>query len=140
LTAEKLRDYIPALTDAGVFMRLIVNRSQAAMKGMFGGHKGVQFTLSYRLELTDEERALVEEYRLEYYPLTWRTVGTLREPDDMIANMVTGRSQTLSDVTTLISNERIVKDACDALPPLFEIVRSFGGDEVVEYPRQAIAV
>jgi hypothetical protein len=32
-------------------MRLIINRSQADVKGMLGGHKGVSFTLSYRLEL-----------------------------------------------------------------------------------------
>jgi hypothetical protein len=118
-------------------VRLIINRSQAAMKGMLGGHKGVQFTLSYRLELNADEQALVQEYKLDYYPLTWRTVNGMREADDTISNMLSGRSQTLTDVTTLINNERIVKDACDALPPLFEVVRSFGGDEVVEYPRVA---
>ena len=116
-------------------MRLIINRSQADVKGMLGGHKGVQFTLGYRLELTEEERSLVERYKLAYYPLTWKTVGTLREPDDMIANMVTGRTQTVTDVRTLIDNEQVIKNACDQLPPLFEVVRSFGGDEVVEYPR-----
>ncbi len=117
-------------------MRLIINRSQAAMRGMFGGHKGVQFTLSYRLELTAEEQELVRQYKLEHYPLTWSTQSGQRMPDDTIANMVLGRSQTITDVTTLIGNERVIKDACDALPPLFEVARSFGGDEVVEYPRR----
>jgi hypothetical protein len=121
-------------------VRLIVNRSQAAMTGMFGGHKGVEFTLSYRLELTPEEHELVQQYKLEYYPVTWRTQQGQRMPDDTISNMLQGRSQTLTDVTTLIANERVVKEACDALPPLFEIVRSFGGDEVVEYPRVAASV
>lgn len=116
-------------------MRLIINRSQAAMTGMFGGHKGVEFTLSYRLELTPEEHELVRQYRLEHYPLTWRTQQGQRMPDDMIFNMLQGRAQTVTDVTTLIANERVVKDACDALPPLFEVVRSFGGDEIIEYPR-----
>jgi len=51
--------------------------------------------------------------------------------------MVAGRTQTLSDVTTLIQNENVVKDACDELPVLFEVVRTFGGEEVVEYPREA---
>lgn len=61
----------------------------------------------------------------------------MRLPDDTIGNMVAGRTQTLSDVTTLIQNENVVKDACDELPVLFEVVRTFGGEEVVEYPREA---
>jgi hypothetical protein len=116
-------------------MRLIISRNQQAMKGMLGGHKGVQFTLAYRLELTSEETQLVDTYKLSEYPLTWHSVQGTRLPDDTIGRMLTGRSQTLTDVTTLIQNEEVVKDACDALPQLFEVVRTFGGDEVIEYPR-----
>ena len=116
-------------------MKLVVNRSQAAVKGMLGGHKGVTFTLNYRLELSPDETGLVDEYKLHDYPLTWNTMDGRRIPDDTISGMVLGRSQTLSDVTTLIRNEEIVKNACDSLPPLFTVVRSFGGDEVIEYPR-----
>ncbi len=116
-------------------MKLVISRSQAAMTGMFGGHKGVEFTLSYRLVLTAEEQTLVHEYRLEQYPLTWSTINGQRMPDDTIANMTQGRRQTLTDVTTLMNNERIVTEACDVLPPLFEVARSFGGDEEIEYPR-----
>jgi hypothetical protein len=116
-------------------MRLIINRNQQAMKGMLGGHKGVQFTLAYRLELTPEESSLVDRYKLHDYPVTWRSVEGTKFPDDTLDNMLAGRSQTLTDVTTLIRNEEVVKDACDALPQLFEVVRTFGGSEVVEYPR-----
>ena len=116
-------------------MRLIVNRSQQAQKGMLGGHKGVLFTLGYRLELTVEEGELVREYKLQDYPLTWIDVQGQRVPDATVGALLTGRSQTLNDVTTLLHNENVIKSACDALPPLFEVVRSFGGDEVIEYPR-----
>ena len=116
-------------------MKLIIKRNQEAQKGMLGGHKGVLFTLSYQLELTAEETALVQEYQLSGYPLTWNTVQGTRMPDDTIGNMVTGRSQRLNDVTTLVRNEQIVKEACDQLPDLFEIVKTFGGEEVIEYPR-----
>jgi hypothetical protein len=96
----------------------------------------VEFTLGYRLELTSEEAELVQRYKLEYYPLTWRTdsQGT-KLPNDTISNMVTGRTQTVRDVTTLLRNEEVIKDACDDLVPLFSVVRSFGGNEVIEYPR-----
>ncbi len=117
-------------------MRLVINRRQQDVKGMMGGHKGVSFTLGYRLELTTEESELVQRYALQYYPVTWHTDNRgQRMPDDMIGNMVEGRTQTLTDVTTLIRNENIVKDACDGVVALFDVCRSFGGDEIIEYPR-----
>lgn len=116
-------------------MKLVISRNQAAMKGLLGGHKGMQFTLSYRLVLTPDEQALVDQYKLHEYPLTWKTIQGNRIPDDTIANMVEGRSQTVTDVRTLVSNEETIKSACDNLPPLLEVVRTFGGDEVVDYPR-----
>jgi hypothetical protein len=117
-------------------VKLIINRSQTEKKGMLGGHKGVDFTLGYRLELTEEEKALVDKYKLHFYPLTWETTPTGEQrPGDTISSMMEGRSQTLGDVTTLISNEEVIKNACDQLPPLFSVARSFGGDEVIEYPR-----
>ncbi|HEX4837463.1 MAG TPA: hypothetical protein VFV03_02925 [Solirubrobacteraceae bacterium] len=116
-------------------MKLIINRDQAAITGMLGGHKGVRFTLGYRLELTSDEMQLVQRYKLEDYPLTWKTFNGSRIPADTIGSMVTGHSETLTDVTTLVGNEATIKDACDALPPLFAIVRTFGGEEAIDYPR-----
>lgn len=116
-------------------MKLIINRSQADIKGFLGGHKGVSFTLSYRLELTSEEGELVERYQLLDYPLTWTDYQGTQMPDDTVGNLLNGRSQTLTDVTALVRNENIVKEACDSLPVLFDVVRSFGGDEVIQYPR-----
>jgi hypothetical protein len=116
-------------------MKLIIKRDQQAMKGMLGGHKGMQFTLSYRLDLTQDEAQLVEHYKLGEYPLTWRSVQGTQVPGETISSLVAGRSVTLSDVTTLVRNEDVIKGACDELPPLFTVVRTFGGEEVVEYPR-----
>jgi hypothetical protein len=116
-------------------MKLVISRNQAAVKGLLGGHKGMEFTLSYRLVLTGDEQALVDQYRLQEYPVTWKTIQGTQLPDDTIANMIAGRGQTLTDVTTLVANEEIVKRACDSLPQLFDVVSTFGGDEVVEYPR-----
>lgn len=116
-------------------MRLVVNRSQEILRGMMGGHKGVNFTLRYRLELTHEESDLVKQYKLQDYALTFTNYNGSRIPDDTIGRMCDGRAQTLPDVTTLINNEETVKNACDSLPALFAMCRTFGGDEVIEYPR-----
>ncbi len=116
-------------------MKLVIKRNQEAMKGMLGGHKGMQFTLAYRLVLTPEEAQLVEQYKLAEYPLTWRTFQGTQVAGDTIGSLVKCSSQTLTDVTTLVSNENTIKDACDNLPMLFEIARTFGGEETIEYPR-----
>jgi hypothetical protein len=126
---------VPASLQKEEEVKLVIQRSQQDVKGMLGGHKGVSFTLSYRLVLSPEEQELVHRYKLEDYPVTWNTIQGTRMPDDTIANMVAGRTQTLSDVTNLVRNENVVKDACDNLPVLFEVVRTFGGEEVIEYPR-----
>ncbi len=117
-------------------MNLAIQRSQQDIKGMLGGHKGVSFTHSYRLLLTSEEQELVQRYKLEDYPVTWHTIQGTQMPNDTIGNMVTGQTRTLSDVTTLIQNENVVKDVGDDFSVLFEVVRTFGGEEVVEYPRE----
>lgn len=117
-------------------MRLQIRRTQQSVKGMLGGHKGMSFTLTYRLELTPDETELVDRYRLGDYPLTFRTVQGTQMPDDTVTLMQQGRSQTVSDVTTLLKNESIIKNACDSLPALFEVCRTFGGEEIVNYPRK----
>lgn len=102
---------------------------------MFGGDKGVSFTLRVTLELTDEEAELVRKYKLESYPLTWRNYQGNRVPGDTVSTLRQGISQTVNDVTTLVNNEEVFKAACDELPVLFDVVRTFGGSEVIEYPR-----
>lgn len=117
-------------------MQLVIRRGQAAVSGMFGGHKGVEFTLSYRLVLTPEEQELVTHYKLESYPLTYKTINDLQVPSETVSSLITGGSQTLSDVLTLVNNENVILNACDDLPPLFDLVRSFGGEEVIDFPRE----
>ena len=113
-------------------MKLHIKRSQADVKGMFGGHKGGSFTLSLKLELSPEETSLIEKYAVWHYPLWER--GQLPVT---IRDLVTGDVQTVTDVERLLRGESIAKRALDQLPPLFEVLRTFGGTEVISYPRAA---
>lgn len=113
-------------------MRLIIHRSQADVKGMLGGHKGVSFTLSTRLEFTNEEQNLLEHYKMWSYSLFTR--GQLPVT---IRQLEQGDTQSLANVEILLDNEEIVKRALDQVPPLLSVLRSFGGDEVIEYPRSS---
>jgi hypothetical protein len=116
-------------------MKLVVRRSQSEKKGMLGGSKGFEFTLSYQLVLDAGESAIVDRYKLNDYPVTFRTVQGTQMPDDTIGSMRQGTSQTVSSVETLLRNEEVVKSACDKLPVLFSVVESFGGEETIDYPR-----
>jgi hypothetical protein len=111
-------------------MRLIIHRTQADKKGVLGGHKGVAFTLQTRLEFKDDERELLEHYKMWDYSLFHR--GPLPVT---IRQLAQGDSQTVENVEILLGNEDIVKRALDQIPPLLGVLRSFGGDEVIEYPR-----
>ena len=113
-------------------MRLVIHRSQADKKGMLGGHKGVSFTLSTRVDFTDEERALLDHYKMWEYSLFTR--GPLPVT---IRQLLQGDAQTVDNVEVLLENEEVVKRALDQVPPLLRVLRSFGGDEIIDYPRDA---
>ncbi|WP_433733978.1 hypothetical protein ACQP0C_17705 [Nocardia sp. CA-129566] len=117
-------------------MRLNIQRSQNEVRGMLGGSKGFTFTLSYRLDLTPAERGVVDKYKLFDYPVTFSTFQGTRVPDDTIGKMLNGASQTVNSVETLLKNEEVIKQACDSLPILFNVIQSFGGTEVIDYPRK----
>lgn len=111
-------------------MRLIITRRQADKKGMLGGHKGVTFTLATRVEFTAEERQLLDHYKMWTYSLFNR--GGIPVS---LGQLAQGDTQTVENVEILLANEQIVKSALDQVPPLLEVLRSFGGDDVIEYPR-----
>lgn len=116
-------------------MRLLIQRSQSEVRGMMGGSKGFKFTLNCQLQLTQEELDIVQRYKLAEYPVTFVTIQGTQVPSDTISKLLTGTSQTVTDVETLIGNEEVIKSACDKLPILFDVVRTFGGTQIVDYPR-----
>lgn len=113
-------------------MRLIIERSQADKKGILGGHKGVAFTLLTHVEFDERERQLLDHYKMWEYSLFTRGSGQLPVT---IRNLTDGDLQTVDNVEVLLNNENIVKRSLDQVPPLLSVLGSFGGREVVEYPR-----
>jgi hypothetical protein len=117
-------------------MRLVISRSQEDMKGVFGWHKGVQFTLRYRLQLTSEEAELVQRYGLGSYALTPVEMPQTAVPGNTIQSLVAGHTSMARDLTKLLAEENAIKEACDQLPILFEVCRSFGGEETIADPQK----
>jgi len=113
-------------------MRLLIQRNQSEVLGKRGRSEGFEFTLNCQLQLTHEELGIVDRYRLRGYPVTYRTYQGVQIPSATIGDLMAGTSQTLNDVEILIKNEEVI---CDKLPTLFEVIRTFGGTLVVDYPR-----
>jgi hypothetical protein len=111
-------------------MQLVIRRNQADAKGVFGGHKGVNFNLFYRLVLSPEEAAVVQRYRLDLHVLS-RSGNGLQET---VADAMRGVTQTVQSVDVLLNNEKIAKSSCDAFYRLLLVAQSFGGEEVVQFP------
>jgi hypothetical protein len=82
------------------------------------------------VQFTDEETQLLNHYKLWDY-----SIMTQNQMPITIRKMAEGDQQTLQSVEVLLSNEEVIKSALDKVPPLLEVLRSFGGNTVIDYPR-----
>jgi hypothetical protein len=115
-------------------MKLIVRRDQEAKTGLLGGHKGMTFILSCRVELTPEEKALIAKYKADNEPLTYIKDKEGRSvPRYYVSTLVNGITERVQDITILLNNEEEIKKACGGFKTLLEVMSSFGGEEVFEY-------
>ncbi len=99
---------------------------------MLGKHKGVEFTLQTRVIFSPEEQQLIEHYKMWDYSVYEK--GGL---PISLRNLAQGQTETLENVKILLNNEAVTKDALDSIPPLLQVLRSFGGEEVISYPRES---
>ena len=116
-------------------MKLTIKRGQADVKGMFGGHKGVEFSLFCQAEVTPDEAALIERYRVGDYVLASYEIhhkDKTLEVDYTVANILRGTSTNLGSITSLLELEGKIKKACSELKMLLWVMSTFGGEEVVE--------
>jgi hypothetical protein len=111
-------------------VQLVVKRTQADVKGMFGANKGVQFNLYYRLVLTPEESAIVQRYKLDTYVLSKTGTGMV----ETVGAVMRGINQSVQTVEVLLRNEEVAKRACNSFYSLILVAKSFGGEEVVNFP------
>jgi hypothetical protein len=95
---------------------------------------GVEFKLSARLELTQEEADLVRRYGVDK---EWSKISTtFGNPilGPMIRNLVSsGQTFRCADIGEIFEIEGSVKEVCEAFKNYLEVTKSFGGQEVIEY-------
>lgn len=93
----------------------------------------MKFLLSYRVELTPEEKELITKYKAEHHPLTYTTKDGNEIPKDTISSLMQGVTEEMKDITVLLNNEDIVKNACKDFKTLLTVMSTFGGEEVIEF-------
>lgn len=104
-------------------MKLVIKRDQD--KGFFGG---MSFVLSMRVQLTPEEQGLIQKYKVQKEVLA-------ANPDNgviTIGTLVDGISQKCKDVTVLLHSEETIKSACKTFKTYLDVMKSFGGEEVID--------
>jgi hypothetical protein len=114
-------------------MKLIITRDQA--KSLLGG---VKFEFKAKAELTSEEAELVKKYKAEKEVLLKKEVkllftGTGLSLNLTIGSLTAGQVFTCNDIAEILEYERNVKESCEAFKRYLEVMRSFGGQEVIEY-------
>jgi hypothetical protein len=113
-------------------VQLVVKRDQEDRVGVLRGHKGVDFSLSFQLILTQEESDLVRRYRFGDMPLgTWVSQGS-EVPIATVHGAVAGRTMRWPSVVEMLKRERELKKACVMLKQLLEVARNFGGEDRFE--------
>ena len=115
-------------------MKLIIKRDQKAQTGLLGGHKGMTFLLTTRVELTPHEQELVNRYKAEDYQLTEATmVGSKVVPGVTVRSLMHGVNKEAKEIGTIVKTEEEIKGNCKALKQLLALMATFGGEEVVEF-------
>jgi hypothetical protein len=114
-------------------MQLRLTRGQSTK--MFGG---VRFELHARATLTAEEAELINRYKVDdeklmekhiKIPFTDRAL-TIKIT---IGSLINGQSFKCNDISEILQYEEEVKQSCATLRKVIEVMKTFGGEEVIEF-------
>lgn len=92
------------------------------------------FSLYCKVQLTAEEQSLIDKYIVDDYVLTWREGDSGQQyPGNTVKKLVDGVFyEGISDVSILLNNEDVIKNACNSFKNLLLVMASFGGEEIIE--------
>ena len=112
-------------------MKLKVTRNQVDMKGLFGGHKGVRFSITAKVELSDEEKQLIAHYKMgDQVVADWEPAQDNKtfEAPITIQSLLSGRTIESESLSKLQGLEEQIIEGCKTIKGYLEIARSFGSE------------
>lgn len=91
-----------------------------------------------RVELTNEEAELVRKFKTEKEVLLKKEVkipftGRSLVFDLTIGSLMAGQTFKCNDITEILEYEKNVRESSEAFKNYIEVMRNFGGEEVIEY-------
>jgi len=104
-------------------------------KGMMGA---VTFEVKAQAQLTEEERNLIQHYKLDNEVLfSKKMVNIWGQPTDheikvTVRQLVVGEGYKCKDLNEVISYSDSLKNACATLKSYLDVARGFGGQEVFD--------
>lgn len=111
-------------------MRLIINRQYQEPPP--GASYGPQFKFRALLELTPEEKELVDNYKLGSHVLTRSQRGATT-----LGAVIAGTVEGTFALDVTMGNEQALRDAVAQLPSMLDYCRSFGNDIFLEHSSPA---
>ena len=113
-------------------MKLFITRDQAS--GLLGG---VKFELRTRVQLTNEEAQLVKKYKVEKEVLMKKKLELMGVPFTTInleiGSLTAGQTFKCNNIAEILEYEKNVREACEAFQNYLQVMKNFGGEEVIEY-------
>ena len=79
------------------------------------------YAATWQLDLSEEERKLIEAYGLDSHVLT-----TGQYSSTTVGDVIKGKTEKLKYLDVLMGNEKALRNACAELPALLDFCRSFG--------------
>ncbi len=117
-------------------MKLVINKDQSDVKGIFGGHKGVSFKLVAKCEIPDVDRLLIEKYKVGEMTVASRKFTNHKgEPGEVrvsVNDLIKGSTHQTDDLGELQNLQEQLKSGCAYLKVMLKVMSTFGGEEVFE--------
>jgi len=116
-------------------VKLTIRRNQADVKGFFGGHKGVMFSVFAKVDIKAEERALIDKYKVGDWILASRDIMIGKEKSEItltVSRLIDGNTTTIASLSDLQKWEDDIKTSCVNLKNALLVMATFGGEEVHE--------
>jgi hypothetical protein len=109
---------------------------------MFGG---VKFELEAKATLTPEESGLVNKYKVHDEVLTEKHIKIPLTDRALIikitiGSLVSGQAFKCNDISEILNYEEEIKASCGKLRQLIEVMKTFGGEEIIEFTAEGAKV
>lgn len=116
-------------------MQLRIRKRQADKKGLFGGHKGVEFEINAKANISSADQSLIDRYILGPSILYSWEVGTgedSRVRSVTVSQLVNGVTYSGTSLPEIQQLEAGIIEGAKNLKTYLNVASSFDGETIIE--------